>query len=97
MRGSPSNSKQLCEAVRAARVLWLPEVCFVHDLSATLGLSRAQVRRLLLRGALGPYGRVGRRYYVLRKDLLSTLSERATEASSSKSGPVLLPPREDRP
>ena len=99
MGDSPRHQDAAEVAAEAARSLWLPEVCFVPDLSAAFGregkgMHAGAVRRLILRGDLGPYGRLGRRLYVLRASLLQHLAERA--ALPERPSPRALPrPRPD--
>lgn len=60
--------------IRAA----LPEVMFVPDIGAALRLGPAATRRAVLRGACGPYVRIGRRLAVLRTSFLDALARQQT-------------------
>jgi len=54
----------------------LPEVCWVPDLALVLQVAKSTARRLVKSGALGQYGRLGRRIYCRRATLLAALAER---------------------
>ena len=64
------------------------EILFVADLAELLGMSACAVRRLLLRGDLGPHFKVGRRYAVLKTTFLDFLKSQETTAHA-RSTPVL--------
>jgi hypothetical protein len=54
----------------------LPEVCWIPDLALVLQVTPSSARRLVQSGALGQYGRLGRRIYCRRATLLTALAER---------------------
>ena len=66
------------DAVRRAA---LPEVLFVPDLALALGVSASAARKAILRGACGPYLRLGRRLAVLRESFMAALEARQVSPS----------------
>jgi len=59
----------------------LPEVLLAPDVSQLMGgVTDSAARRAILRGAFGPYVRIGRRLAVLRSSLLSHLQASAVAA-----------------
>lgn len=67
----PSDPPKYVPELRRAA---LPEILFVPDLRLALGgVSESTVRRAVLRGACGPYVRLGRRLAVRREALLAHL------------------------
>jgi hypothetical protein len=74
----------------------LPEVLTPDDLAIALGLPSADAaRRLLRRGHLCPYARVGQRIYVRRDALLRALAQREVSLDGPRALAVVgggLPP-----
>ena len=68
----------------AVRRAALPEILFVEDLALAIDCSPATARRIMLSGACGAVGRLGRRLYVLRSTLIDSLATRS--ATSDVSG-----------
>lgn len=50
----------------------LPEVLWVEDLADILGLGQIQIRRKIRKGEI-PAKRLGKRWYILREQLIATL------------------------
>jgi prepilin signal peptidase PulO-like enzyme (type II secretory pathway) len=59
--------------IEAGRALYWPRVLFTEDLASAFRLSAASVRRRRTAGDFGPCFRVGRRWAVLKDDLLAYL------------------------
>jgi hypothetical protein len=70
----------------------LPEVMLLPDLALALGVTPSAARRIVLRGEIGPYSRVGRRIVVRRAAFLAAL-----EAREVRPEPPLPPPVPEAP
>lgn len=79
--------------VAAGRALLLPTVALDVDLAAAFRVSRGTARKMLARGAFGPRFKVGRRWAVLKDDLLKHLAAMARVPVRTGSDPFEGPCR----
>lgn len=71
---------------------FLPVILFAEDLALAFRISRSAAQRRLRHGAFGPCFRSGRRWAVLREDLLAHLHEQVEEAGHAPEGERTNPP-----
>lgn len=80
---NPAAPPEAPPTIPNTRGLLLPDLARVEDVGALLGMTVSGARRLILRGGLGPFVRVGRRIILRRESILAALREREVDPSAS--------------